>query len=126
MMNIPNEILNYIKTFIPFNIMKFLQRESNELKVAKQLSPTPSSHCIDLMISRFLWRWVFDISYDQLNNLNCLDIPDYKFNLISRETCFINDSLKFHKLWTGPNIKFKNWISEKNKRETGGIYIGSM
>ena len=51
MNKLPNEILNYIITFIPFNIMKFLQRESNE-----QLTPTPSSHCIDLMISRFLWK----------------------------------------------------------------------
>ena len=42
MNKIPNEILNYIITFIQFNIMKFLQRESNELKVAKQLIPTPS------------------------------------------------------------------------------------
>ena len=75
------------------------------------------------MISRFLWRWIHNISFDQLNNLNCLDIPDYKFNLISRETCFINNSLKFRKIWTGPNIPFKKWFSEKNKQEINRIYI---
>ena len=51
MIKIPNEILNYIITFIPFNIMKFLRKKSNELKIAKQLTPIPSYRFNDFKIS---------------------------------------------------------------------------
>lgn len=127
MKNLPNEILEYIKLFIPFNIMKNVRRESNEFRKAKLITPTGSSHCMYLMIIRFIWRWNYSsISLAKPIIINELNIEIPKFYCKSYETVFINNSLSFHKLWTGPNIPYSEYNSEINKRNKSGIYIGSL
>ena len=127
MKNLPNEILEYIKLFIPFNIMKNVRRESNEFRKAKLITPTGSSHCMYLMIIRFIWRWNYSsISLAKPIIINELNIEIPKFYSKSYETVFINNSLSFHKLWTGPNIPYLEYNSEINKRNKSGIYIGSL
>ena len=127
MIKLPNEILEYIKLFIPFNIMKNIRRESNEFRKAKLITPTGSSHCMYLMTIRFIWRWNYSsISLEKPIIINELNIEIPKFYSKSYETVFINNSLAFHKLWTGPNIPYSEYNSEINKRNKPGIYIGSL
>ena len=127
MINLPNEIIEYIKLFIPFDIMKNVRRESNELRNAKSITPTASSHCIYLMIIRFIWRLNHSsISLTKPNILNELNIDVPKFYSKSYESIFISSSLKFHRLWTGPKIPYSEYNSEINKRNKSGIYMGSL
>ena len=95
MIKLPNEILEYIKLFIPFNIMKNIRRESNEFRKAKLITPTGSSHCMYLMIIRFIWRWNYSsISLAKPIIINELNIEIPKFYSKSYETVFINNSLE--------------------------------
>ena len=123
-MILPDDIIDYIKSFIPFFIMKYLKKETNEMINARKLISTPSAYCINIMISRFLWRWNPETTMDDLYKIKLIKIPDVKYQK-TREKNFINDSLKFHKLWIGPPIPYSDWCIEKGKREKNNIYYGS-
>ena len=104
--------------------MKYLKKETNEMINARKITPTPSSHCMNIIISRVLWRWIPEMNLDDLYKTKLIKIPDIKFRR-TREKNFIDNSLKFHKLWSVPPIPFIEWCSEKGKREKMGIFFGT-
>ena len=104
--------------------MKYLKKETNEMINARKITPTPSSHCMNIIISRVLWRWIPEMNLDDLYKTKLIKIPDIKFRR-TREKNFIDNSLKSHKLWSGPPIPFIEWCSEKGKREKMGIFFGT-
>ena len=124
MIILPNDILNHIKSYIRYNVMHKLCKESNEIKKANKYIQTPSCHAIHIQIMRWYWRWNIEISNKDLNAKPISTLhPDKKFGTL-RESSFIEESLKFHKLWTGPPIPNTKWF-DGNKIITNGIYYGS-
>ena len=103
-LNFPKEIIDIIKQYFNYIIMKNLTRKSNELKIAYTRTQTPSAHAIHLMIERFNFRY----------------LPNSRFKTT---TNFINDTLKFHKLWTGPSVEFPIWYKILHQKEKSGIFL---
>lgn len=103
-LKLPDEIKNLIKQYFRYTIMINLTKKSNELQIAYHHTQTPSAHAMHIMIERFNFRY----------------LPD---SLFKTSTNFIKDSLKFHKLWTGPSIYFPSWYRILHQKENSGVYL---
>ena len=129
MNNLPKEIINYIKEYIRYDVMHIVCKRSNEIKIAKLISQTPSAHAIYIMICRFLWRWRIDLSdiniFRYPRRLNFGDDSKAYFVKKLRESYFIEESLFFHKKWHGPNIPYPKWSLYYDQQKKEGIYYGS-
>ena len=102
-LNLPNEIKELIKQYFNYMIMSNVTKKSNELQIAYNCTQTPSAHAIHIMIARFNVRY----------------LPNSRFKT---STNFINDSLKFHRLWTGPSVEFPCWYCNLTQKINSGIY----
>ena len=121
---LPTELLPLIVSYFPYSVMRILCRTSNEMRVANCSSPTGSAHAIHLTVSRFQWRWIthsYPIS-SRCHPLGC----DLTTPLGStREQIFVLNTLRFHRLWTGPPIPYSNYTYNGCKYQAG-VYYGGM
>ncbi len=126
MNNLPKEIINYIKEYIRYDVMHIVCKRSNEIKIAKLISQTPSAHAMYIMICRFLWRWRIDLSdVNKFRYPRRLNFGDDYFVKKLRESYFIEESLFFHKKWHGPIIPYPKWSLYYDQQKKEGIYYGS-
>ena len=89
-------------------------------------TPTGPAHTIHLAVARFQWRWVTNPSQVTIPN-RCLVLGADKTTPLgtSRESKFINDTLRFHRLWTGPAIPYLGYQLYPHSYPAGK-YLGGM
>lgn len=124
--DLPNEILSCIWECIPFMVVRTVCRKTHEQRNAERLTPTGPAHCIHIAIQRFHWRWVTPIQVDDLQQVSRpLGCDKTIFGLTTRESSYVDWTLRFHDKWTGPPIPYIGYVHHQTGYQ-GGLYVGGQ
>jgi len=130
---LPKELIDILYDYLPYTITRLLCRKTNEMIKAEKNTPTGCAHSIHIAIQRFHWRWIRKCEHKQIsrrsyplnkNGLSCFFEEDNIHWRNKREITFINDTLQFHKKWSGPPIIYDSYYCHL-RRFPRGIHNGS-
>jgi hypothetical protein len=132
--SLPTELLNDIYMYFPYTITRLLCRKTNEMIKAESITPTGCAHSIHIAIQRFHWRWTSNpplrcttlrsVALTRNGQKSSFYEEDVIYWRNKRETKFIEDTLAFHKKWTGPPVRYDSYCCGHHRHPIG-IHIGS-